>query len=83
MAPIRLNLSALRSSLSHHESLPSAKPERSILEGLLTERPVTRRTAVQLTGGAVGGFVPVLRHLHGFLGGLDLVWPSCAFSRSR
>ena len=73
MAPIRLNLSALRSSLSRREHLPDAPSRDRTLGGLLAERPVSRRTAIQVTGGAVAGLVPALNHLHAFLGGLELV----------
>lgn len=71
MAPLRLNLAALRDSLLEPEALPDIF--RRGLAAAFFERPVSRRTAIQVTGSAVAGFMPVLNRLHVFLGGLELV----------
>lgn len=70
MASIRLNLAALRHSVSDPDALPRTPPGRGLADLLV--RPVSRRTALQVTGGAVAGFVPVLDRLHVLLGGLAL-----------
>ncbi|UCC47869.1 MAG: hypothetical protein JSV41_10345, partial [Gemmatimonadota bacterium] len=76
MAPLRLNLAALRDSLLEPEALPDILSHRDGLAAAFFQRPVSRRTAIQVTGSAVAGFVPVLNRLHVFLGGLELVGDS-------
>ncbi|KPK82028.1 MAG: hypothetical protein AMS25_03870 [Gemmatimonas sp. SM23_52] len=67
MAPLRLNLAALRDSLLEPEALPDILRLRRGLAAAFFERPVSRRTAIQVTGSAVAGFMPVLNRLHVFL----------------
>lgn len=71
MAPTRLNLAALRGRFFRTRS-QSVDRSGDDIDGILA-RPVSRRAAIQVTGGAVAGLLPGLERLHVLLGGLELV----------
>jgi hypothetical protein len=71
MAPTRLNLAALRRAFVRRAT-QSHDFAGDPFDNLLS-RPVSRRTAIRVTGGAVVGLLPGLERLHVLLGGLELV----------